>query len=554
MCRLYVFIFFLALLLSSCSHTDIPDTRNYGNDSLDVYISELKQCFSVQDYDKALTLSYIIKNRGQSTKDNKALLYGYIYLAQYYGCTNVIDSMNYYFDKALPMAEKANDNWALATIFSFLGGNAAFGDGDYFRGIAFLIEGLRYAESIRDTSRLILVKSNLAMASCFIHDSTGLTHARDIWRIGQEKHDNYTIFIGAITSANLYWMTRDTAKALQYIKEAIPYVEKYDPSREVYVLYANILRDIGKKDSAVIYYEKAFDEQSGPGIYSKADLYLGYSEYLKEEGRFDDAINILLEGLRTMDSVRAPAKKPMIYLSLSEIYEYAGDYRTSLRYYKEYNNEANKQLNIESERKINNIRRDYTKQKHEVELLEWRNKYNIAVMTCALVICIFVGLYLLYRNKERNYRQLLKQHQALLERNETQSAQQAFMSMPQEKMREMYEKLEKLMQEQELYRQNDLSRDKVASMLSTNRTYLCSVIKLYTGMSFTYYVNSFRINEAVRILSDPANDSPIKAIAWSLGYNNLTTFYRLFEAAKGMPPSKYRETVIHNANLSDCKR
>lgn len=554
MCRLYVFIFFLALLLSSCSHTDIPDTRNYGNDSLDVYISELKQCFSVQDYDKALTLSYIIKNRGQSTKDNKALLYGYIYLAQYYGCTNVIDSMNYYFDKALPMAEKANDNWALATIFSFLGGNAAFGDGDYFRGMAFLIEGLRYAESIRDTSRLILVKSNLAMASCFIHDSTGLTHARDIWRIGQEKHDNYTIFIGAITSANLYWMTRDTAKALQYIKEAIPYVEKYDPSREVYVLYANILRDIGKKDSAVIYYEKAFDEQSGPGIYSKADLYLGYSEYLKEEGRFDDAINILLEGLRTMDSVRAPAKKPMIYLSLSEIYEYAGDYRTSLRYYKEYNNEANKQLNIESERKINNIRRDYTKQKHEVELLEWRNKYNIAVMTCALVICIFVGLYLLYRNKERNYRQLLKQHQALLERNETQSAQQAFMSMPQEKMREMYEKLEKLMQEQELYRQNDLSRDKVASMLSTNRTYLCSVIKLYTGMSFTYYVNSFRINEAVRILSDPANDSPIKAIAWSLGYNNLTTFYRLFEAAKGMPPSKYRETVIHNANLSDCKR
>lgn len=554
MCRLYVFIFFLALLLSSCSHTDIPDTRNYGNDSLDVYISELKQCFSVQDYDKALTLSYIIKNRGQSTKNNKALLYGYIYLAQYYGCTNVIDSMNYYFDKALPMAEKANDNWALATIFSFLGGNAAFGDGDYFRGMAFLIEGLRYAESIRDTSRLILVKSNLAMASCFIHDSTGLTHARDIWRIGQEKHDNYTIFIGAITSANLYWMTRDTAKALQYIKEAIPYVEKYDPSREVYVLYANILRDIGKKDSAVIYYEKAFDEQSGPGIYSKADLYLGYSEYLKEEGRFDDAINILLEGLRTMDSVRAPAKKPMIYLSLSEIYEYAGDYRTSLRYYKEYNNEANKQLNIESERKINNIRRDYTKQKHEVELLEWRNKYNIAVMTCALVICIFVGLYLLYRNKERNYRQLLKQHQALLERNETQSAQQAFMSMPQEKMREMYEKLEKLMQEQELYRQNDLSRDKVASMLSTNRTYLCSVIKLYTGMSFTYYVNSFRINEAVRILSDPANDSPIKAIAWSLGYNNLTTFYRLFEAAKGMPPSKYRETVIHNANLSDCKR
>lgn len=73
-------------------------------------------------------------------------------------------------------------------------------------------------------------------------------------------------------------------------------------------------------------------------------------------------------------------------------------------------------------------------------------------------------------------------------------------------------------------------------------------------MSFPYYVNSFRINEAVRILSDPENDTPIKAIAWSLGYNNLTTFYRLFEAAKGMPPSKYRETIIQNAKLADYKK
>ena len=73
-------------------------------------------------------------------------------------------------------------------------------------------------------------------------------------------------------------------------------------------------------------------------------------------------------------------------------------------------------------------------------------------------------------------------------------------------------------------------------------------------MTFPYYVNSFRINEAVRILSNPEDNTPIKAIAGNLGYNNLTTFYRLFEAAKGMPPSKYRETVIQNANLADCEK
>ena len=553
--RKYLICFLLLLpLLCRCSHSDAPRSEALSDDSLDVYLAQIQDCFSRQDFDAALKLSYQLRNKGESEHDGRALLYGYVYIAQCYGGINIVDSMSLYFGKALPMAEREKDYWALATIYNSLGGNTAFGEGDYSQGIAYLIEALRYAENIRDTSRLMLVKNNLAMAYCFINDSTGLIYAQDVYRNGVDNNNIYRIFQGAMISANLYWMMRDTANALRYVKEALPYVEMYDQSREVYVLYADILRDIGKKDSSVIYYRKAFQEQSGSGIYSKADLYLGYAEFLKEDRRYDDAVSVLMDGLHMMDSVRSPAKKPMMSLSLSGIYVDMGDPGTALTYYKQYNEEANRQLNLEIERKISSIRREYDKQKHEVELLEWRNKYNLAVMAFVFAVCVFVGLYLLYRSKVRNYRQLLKQHQTILERQETRPAQTAAVPMPQDKMKEMYDRLEKLMYEQELYRQSDLSRDKVAQMLSTNRTYLCSVIKSFTGMTFPYYVNSFRINEAVRILSNPEDNTPIKAIAGNLGYNNLTTFYRLFEAAKGMPPSKYRETVIQNANLADCKK
>lgn len=552
--RKYLICFLLLLpLLCCCSRSDAPRSEALSDDSLDVYLAQIQDCFSRQDFDAALKLSYQLRNKGESEHDGRALLYGYVYIAQCYGGINIVDSMSLYFGKALPMAEREKDYWALATIYNSLGGNTAFGEGDYSQGIAYLIEALRYAENIRDTSRLMLVKNNLAMAYCFINDSTGLIYAQDVYRNGVDNNNIYRIFQGAMISANLYWMMRDTANALRYVKEALPYVEMYDQSREVYVLYADILRDIGKKDSSVIYYRKAFQEQSGSGIYSKADLYLGYAEFLKEDRRYDDAVSVLMDGLHMMDSVRSPAKKPMMYLSLSGIYEDMGDPGTALTYYKQYNEEANRQLNLEIERKISSIRREYDKQKHEVELLEWRNKYNLAVMAFVFAVCVCVGLYLLYRSKVKNYRQLLKQHQTILERQETRPAQTAAVPMPQDKMKEMYDRLEKLMYEQELYRQSDLSRDKVAQMLSTNRTYLCSVIKSFTGMTFPYYVNSFRINEAVRILSNPEDNTPIKAIAGNLGYNNLTTFYRLFEAAKGMPPSKYRETVIQNANLADCK-
>lgn len=551
----YLICFLLLLpLLCRCSRSDAPRSEALSDDSLDVYLAQIQDCFSRQDFDAALKLSYQLRNKGESEHDGRALLYGYVYIAQCYGGINMVDSMFLYFGKALPMAEREKDYWALATIYNSLGGNTAFGEGDYSQGIAYLIEALRYAENIRDTSRLMLVKNNLAMAYCFINDSTGLIYAQDVYRNGVDNNNIYRIFQGAMISANLYWMMRDTANALRYVKEALPYVEMYDQSREVYVLYADILRDIGKKDSSVIYYRKAFQEQSGSGIYSKADLYLGYAEFLKEDRRYDDAVSVLMDGLHMMDSVRSPAKKPMMYLSLSGIYEDMGELGTALTYYKQYNEEANRQLNLEIERKISSIRREYDKQKHEVELLEWRNKYNLAVMAFVFAVCVFVGLYLLYRSKVKNYRQLLKQHQTILERQETRPAQTAAVPMPQDKMKEMYDRLEKLMYEQELYRQSDLSRDKVAQMLSTNRTYLCSVIKSFTGMTFPYYVNSFRINEAVRILSNPEDNTPIKAIAGNLGYNNLTTFYRLFEAAKGMPPSKYRETVIQNANLADCKK
>lgn len=551
----YLICFLLLLpLLCRCSRSDAPRSEALSDDSLDVYLAQIQDCFSRQDFDAALKLSYRLRNKGESEHDGRALLYGYVYIAQCYGGINMVDSMFLYFGKALPMAEKEKDYWALATIYNSLGGNTAFGEGDYSQGIAYLIEALRYAENIRDTSRLMLVKNNLAMAYCFINDSTGLIYAQDVYRNGVDNNNIYRIFQGAMISANLYWMMRDTANALRYVKEALPYVEMYDQSREVYVLYADILRDIGKKDSSVIYYRKAFQEQSGSGIYSKADLYLGYAEFLKEDRRYDDAVSVLMDGLHMMDSVRSPAKKPMMYLSLSGIYEDMGDPGTALTYYKQYNEEANRQLNLEIERKISSIRREYDKQKHEVELLEWRNKYNLAVMAFVFAVCVFVGLYLLYRSKVKNYRQLLKQHQTILERQETRPAQTTAVPMPQDKMKKMYDRLEKLMYEQELYRQSDLSRDKVAQMLSTNRTYLCSVIKSFTGMTFPYYVNSFRINEAVRILSNPEDNTPIKAIAGNLGYNNLTTFYRLFEAAKGMPPSKYRETVIQNANLADCKK
>ena len=62
-------------------------------------------------------------------------------------------------------------------------------------------------------------------------------------------------------------------------------------------------------------------------------------------------------------------------------------------------------------------------------------------------------------------------------------------------------------------------------------------------MSYTQYMNSCRIQEAIRILSDPSDDTPLKDLSTALGFLSLGTFYSSFKQATGISPAAYRKTA-----------
>ena len=75
-----------------------------------------------------------------------------------------------------------------------------------------------------------------------------------------------------------------------------------------------------------------------------------------------------------------------------------------------------------------------------------------------------------------------------------------------------------------IYRERDITIDKVADRLGTNRSYLSRAINENGGMSFSQYINSRRIGEARRILSETDNDIQIKVLAYELGFATPETF------------------------------
>ena len=130
-----------------------------------------------------------------------------------------------------------------------------------------------------------------------------------------------------------------------------------------------------------------------------------------------------------------------------------------------------------------------------------------------------------------------------LENQESASAKYASSSLSDEKSLELFRQLEKAMREDKIYQDKTLNKDKMAELLGTNRTYLSRIINEHAQTSFTHYVNRFRIDEAIRTLSDPANDIPLKALASELGFNSISTFYNLFQSTVGMTPAQYRSKV-----------
>ncbi|AYA36757.1 AraC family transcriptional regulator [Hymenobacter oligotrophus] len=101
------------------------------------------------------------------------------------------------------------------------------------------------------------------------------------------------------------------------------------------------------------------------------------------------------------------------------------------------------------------------------------------------------------------------------------------------------ERLEQLMLTERPYLEPDLSLGDLATRLQTNTTTLSKVINAGFGQNFNDFVNSYRVGEAERLLTDPKYQHyTLVGIALESGFNSKSTFNRVFKKLKGETPSE----------------
>ena len=109
------------------------------------------------------------------------------------------------------------------------------------------------------------------------------------------------------------------------------------------------------------------------------------------------------------------------------------------------------------------------------------------------------------------------------------SSQQLFSSLA--------NKLEQLMNGEQLFLRHDLKIDEVARLLHTNRTYIQRAIANLSGESFTHYINRKRIEHATRLMQEHP-DYNMETISTLSGYAHIGTFYRNYKSITGKTPAK----------------
>ena len=96
------------------------------------------------------------------------------------------------------------------------------------------------------------------------------------------------------------------------------------------------------------------------------------------------------------------------------------------------------------------------------------------------------------------------------------------------------------MEDNRIYTDTSVTRDTFAERIGCNHTWFSQVIREKTGKSYPLFMNSWRVEEATRILLDPSVKIGMRELAAQLGFLSASTFFASFKQLKGISPADFR--------------
>lgn len=113
-----------------------------------------------------------------------------------------------------------------------------------------------------------------------------------------------------------------------------------------------------------------------------------------------------------------------------------------------------------------------------------------------------------------------------------------------EQENQLFEKVKKLVIEDQQYKNADLTLKSLSEQLKVSPQILSMVINKKSEQNFNSFINNYRIQESIDKFKDEKNDHlTIAAIAFEVGFNSISSFNAAFKNQMKVAPKAYRNQL-----------
>lgn len=163
-------------------------------------------------------------------------------------------------------------------------------------------------------------------------------------------------------------------------------------------------------------------------------------------------------------------------------------------------------------------------------------------MSTAYVICLgYFGIKQMDIFSNNNVKTVKKNIESDAESVTTKPAKKyAKSGLNDEAANEIHQNLNKMMKEQKLFKEPELTLDDLSKKLEVPSNYLSQVINEKEGVNFYDYINELRVKEFKWIsLKEENKNFTLISLAFECGFNSKTSFNRIFKKFTGQTPSEF---------------
>lgn len=279
--------------------------------------------------------------------------------------------------------------------------------------------------------------------------------------------------------------------------------------------------------------------------------YINIADVLQITDRYEESTVAYDSALVYADRFNMPLEKSRLYLGVSDIYEKMGKYKEQADYLRKYMELREELFDSEVDEAIEDLRVQYeTQQKNqeiaiqkaEIDLVNAEKKAVTMFSVFGLIILIVVISTLVHRN--RTLKSLYERNLELLNQTRpVQTVKNLHKDDPKGRFKELYDQITQLLEEEQLFRKDDLSLKDFSEKMGTNDKYVSQSISMYSDKTFYQLVNFYRVGETRRKMIEGGSSSQIKEIMYECGFRSRSTFNSAFKELTGMTPSQFKKMV-----------